>query len=153
MTRARPFPAAAGDLRWLPERSLEDDPELSPQDLEFSQLLVKAYPVSGDRGQGPKLLIDEDSLPWVAHDVLGKVVDTLAAEYAAGRGMVNRVLRVSLHGAKAFFELPQQRQWLTITRKRGISVKLLGERAIFTGEVGVFTGEDDWLSALCCAAA
>ena len=114
---------------------------------------MKAYPVSGDRGQGPKLLIDEDSLPWVAHDVLGKVVDTLAAEYAAGRGMVNRVLRVSLHGAKAFFELPQQRQWLTITRKRGNSVKLLGERAIFTGEVGVFTGEDDWLSALYCAAA
>ena len=56
------------------------------------------------------MLIDEDLLPWVAHDVLGKVVDTLAAEYAAGRGMVNRVLRVSLHGANEFFELPEQRQ-------------------------------------------
>jgi hypothetical protein len=56
------------------------------------------------------MLIDEDLLPWVAHDVLGKVVDTLAAEYAAGRGMLNGVLRVSLHGANEFFELPEQRQ-------------------------------------------
>ena len=45
-----------------------------------------------------------------AHDVLGKVVDTLAAEYAAGRGMVNRVLRVSLHGANEFFESHEQRR-------------------------------------------
>ena len=56
------------------------------------------------------MLIDEDLSPWVAHDVLGKVVDTLAAEYAAGRGMVNRVLRVSLHGANEFFESHEQRQ-------------------------------------------
>lgn len=43
-------------------------------------------------------------------DVLGKIVDTLAAEYAAGRDMVNRVLRVSLDGANEFFELPTSRQ-------------------------------------------
>lgn len=138
--------------------------------------------MSGDRGQGPRILIDEDLSPWVAQrlrtdksidavhvrdrgrlgrtdaeilelafsedrilvtanvtdfehlarsnelhcgmvvvldgslrraqqlDVLGKVIDTLAAEYAAGRDMVNRVLRVSLDGANEFFELPEPRQ-------------------------------------------
>jgi predicted nuclease of predicted toxin-antitoxin system len=35
-------------------------------------------------------------------DVLGKIIDTLVAEFAAGRDMVNRVLRVSPDGANEF---------------------------------------------------
>ena len=44
-------------------------------------------------------------------------------------------------------------QVLTITRKRGNSVKFTGEREIFTGEVPLFTGEVDRLSASCRGAA
>jgi predicted nuclease of predicted toxin-antitoxin system len=133
----------------------------------------------GDRGQGLKILIDEDLSPWVAQRLrvdksvdavhvrdrgsLGKtdrevlqlaftedrilitanvtdferlarsseihggivvvldgslrraeqfavlcsVMDTLTAELAAGRDMVNRVLRVSVDGMNEFFTLPE----------------------------------------------
>jgi predicted nuclease of predicted toxin-antitoxin system len=39
--------------------------------------------------------------------VLCNVVDTLSAEFAAGRDMVNRVLRVPIEGANEFFDLPE----------------------------------------------
>jgi hypothetical protein len=42
---------------------------------------------------------------------------------------------------------------LTITRKRGNSVKFTGERQSFTGEVPLFTGEEGRLSAFYCGAA
>lgn len=136
--------------------------------------------MSGDRGQAPKILIDEDLSPWVAHrlrveksidavhvrdrgrlgrtdrevlelafsedrilitanvadferlarasevhggivvvldgslsraeqlDVLTKIVDTLSSEFAAGRDMINRVLRVLADGVHEFFDLPKQ---------------------------------------------
>jgi hypothetical protein len=41
-------------------------------------------------------------------DVLSKVVDTLASEIAAGRDLINRVLRVSAEGAHEFIDLPKR---------------------------------------------
>ena len=136
--------------------------------------------MSDDRGQAPKILIDEDLSPWVAQrlrmdrsidavhvrdrghlgrtdrevlelalsedrvlvtanvtdferlarsselhggivvvldgsmrraqqlDVLSRVVDILASEHAAGRDLINRVLRVSAEGAHEFFDLPER---------------------------------------------
>jgi len=41
-------------------------------------------------------------------DVLTKIVDTLSSEFAAGRDMINRVLRVLADGVHEFFDLPKQ---------------------------------------------
>jgi len=41
-------------------------------------------------------------------DVLSRVVDILASEHAAGRDLINRVLRVSAEGAHEFFDLPER---------------------------------------------
>lgn len=41
-------------------------------------------------------------------DVLSKVVDTLTSELAAGRDLINRVLRVSAEGAHEFIDLPER---------------------------------------------
>jgi len=40
--------------------------------------------------------------------VLTKIVDTLSSEFAAGRDMINRVLRVLADGVHEFFDLPKQ---------------------------------------------
>ena len=79
----------------------------------------------------------------------------LGAEIEARIAAVDRAESAEETAAEAAERAEEARaaQVLTISMKRGNSVKFTGEQRIFTGEVAYFTGEERRLSAVCRDAA
>jgi predicted nuclease of predicted toxin-antitoxin system len=86
------------------ELALSEDRILVTANVTDFERLARSAEVHG----GIVVVLDGSMRRAQQVDMLCKVIDTLVSELAAGRDMINRVLRVSADGAHEIFELPER---------------------------------------------
>lgn len=84
------------------EKAYEEDRILVTANVGDFEKLAKARDLHG----GIVLVEDGALLRNEQEAVIGRAVEAITAEYAAGRDMVNRMLRVALQGEPAFAPIP-----------------------------------------------